>query len=390
MEVGEEGLVLYRKYRPRGFDEVVGQESVVRALSNALATGRVAHAYLFSGPHGVGKTTVARLVAKAVNCAALANASPAASAKSHARQNRDGGVSIPCNKCASCVRYNDGTALDIIEIDAASNRGIDEIRELRDVVRYATSHGGKKTYIIDEVHMLTSPAFNALLKTLEEPPAHAIFVLATTEIDRVPATIISRTQHYQFRRPRLEEISARLEMIAKKEGTALEPRAAHMIAVASAGSMRDAESILGQIMAAEPARIGEGEVEMILGLPRRELIWKLFRALAARDSAEAIALVRASAAEGHDIGQVLKALIQVARNAVFAKLDQRLKEMVAEDMLPEDREALEAVAAATDLVQLKRILGLLTEAAPRLRRSPIAELPLELAALEISLQDKSI
>ena len=179
----ETHLVLYRKYRPRDFAEIIGQESVVRVLSNSLKEGRLAHAYLFSGPHGVGKTTVARIIAKAANC-----------------ENAGKHSAIPCNKCASCELYNQGASLDLVEIDAASSRGIDEIRELRETVRYAPSQGGKKTYIIDEVHMLTTPAFNALLKTLEEPPAHVCFILATTEREKIPATIASRTQRFQLRK----------------------------------------------------------------------------------------------------------------------------------------------------------------------------------------------
>ncbi|MEK7074211.1 MAG: DNA polymerase III subunit gamma/tau, partial [Patescibacteria group bacterium] len=175
--------VLYRKYRPRGFDEVVGQEHVVTAIRNSLKMERIAHAYLFSGPRGVGKTTMARLIAKALNCLD--------------KKNR------PCNACAPCKDFNESRAMDLLEIDAASNRGIDEIRELRDGVRFIPTQGKYKTYIIDEVHMLTKEAFNALLKTLEEPPSHAVFVLATTEIEKVPATIISRTQHYNFHRPQI-------------------------------------------------------------------------------------------------------------------------------------------------------------------------------------------
>src|SRR3989338_6628973 len=279
----QEHLVLYRKYRPRGFNEIVGQESVVRTLSNAIASGRLAHGYLFSGPRGVGKTTIARLIAKAANCA---NAAKLSSGKldgallahrntdeggSTPRSFSEGGLSVPCNTCPSCLLYNDGTALDLIEIDAASNRGIDEIRELRENLRYASSSGGKKTYIIDEVHMLTAPAFNALLKTLEEPPAHVIFVLATTEIHKVPATIISRTQHFEFRRPSVSPIAERLIKISTAERVKLDPAAARVIALAGEGSLRDAESILGQIMAVEDSRITEVEVEETLGLPRPAL-----------------------------------------------------------------------------------------------------------------------
>jgi len=210
-------LVLYRKYRPRSFDEVMGQEHVVAAIRNAFKMGRVAHAYLFSGPRGVGKTTMARLVAKSLNCSVYGNGN------------------VPCNACTFCTDFNEGRAVDLIEIDAASNRGIDEIRELREGVCFVPVRGKYKTYIIDEVHQLTKEAFNALLKTLEEPPVHAVFVLATTELEKVPATIVSRTQHYPFRRPNAEQIANRLAHIATKEGVGLEPDAAKLIAFAAEG-----------------------------------------------------------------------------------------------------------------------------------------------------------
>ena len=360
-------LVLYRKYRPRGFDEIVGQESVVRALSNAISQGKLAHAYLFSGPRGVGKTTIARLIAKAANCANAATK----------------GV-VPCNKCESCVRYNDGVALDLNEIDAASSRGIDEIRELREALRYASPEGGMKTYIIDEVHMLTPPAFNALLKTLEEPPSHVMLVLATTEIEKVTATIISRTQHFEFRRPAISAIAARLIRIAKAEGAMLEENAARVVAMAAEGSLRDAESILGQIMAVEDKKITEAEVGDTLGLPRRSAVREFFKALAEKDAVSALSVIQKVVEGGHDAGQFLKASIRFARNAALTKLDARLGEAVADELLPEEKVELEKILSVADAAHINRILSVLTETSETLRRSPIPELPLELAALEIT------
>ncbi|OHA01802.1 MAG: DNA polymerase III, subunit gamma and tau [Candidatus Sungbacteria bacterium RIFCSPHIGHO2_02_FULL_49_12] len=392
----QEHLVLYRKYRPRGFNEIVGQESVVRTLSNAIASGRLAHAYLFSGPRGVGKTTIARLIAKAANCA---NAAKLSSGKldgallahrntdeggSTRRSFSEGGLSVPCNTCPSCLLYNDGTALDLIEIDAASNRGIDEIRELRENLRYASSSGGKKTYIIDEVHMLTAPAFNALLKTLEEPPAHVIFVLATTEIHKVPATIISRTQHFEFRRPSVSAIAERLIKISTAERVKLDPAAARVIALAGEGSLRDAESILGQIMAVEDSRITEVEVEETLGLPRREAVMRFYQALVKKETAPALAVIEKIVDDGHDPEQFLRSAIRLSRNAIFLKLDPTLAASVSEELLPEETKELETLLQPVEASHLTRILSRLTAASDQIRISPLPELPLELAALEIT------
>ena len=222
---------LYRKWRPQTFSEVSGQEHVLQTLRNAIASGRIAHAYLFSGPRGTGKTTMARLVAKAVNCT-----NPDLTQR-------------PDNTCPICTAISDGRLLDLIELDAASNRGIDEIRDLRDKINFAPGQARYKVYIIDEVHMLTEPAFNALLKTLEEPPPHAIFVLATTDPQKVPATIVSRCQPFAFRRLTLSEIVSRLQHLVDEEGLHAEPEALSLIARQATGSMRDAVSLLDQLAA---------------------------------------------------------------------------------------------------------------------------------------------
>lgn len=360
--------VLYRKYRPKSFDEVVGQEHVIGALMNAVKMNRVAHAYLFSGPRGVGKTTSARLLAKALNCT---------------------GTEKPCNKCRSCQDFNEGRSMNLIEIDAASNRGIDEIRELRDSVRFMPASGEHKVYIIDEVHMLTREAFNALLKTLEEPPAHAVFVLATTDSEKVPATIISRTQHYDFRRPHIAELVGRLQKMAKSEGVALDDTGARLIALAAEGSFRDSESILGQIMAVEDKKITAAEVEEILGLPRRQSIKKLFELVLDKDAPASLKLIADLSDAGYDLFYVQKLLLQYYRAALFLKADPKLQSIVAEDLLPEELETISARLASFGPGEISRALAVIFDNMQRFRKTPIPQLPLELTVLELIGSAKS-
>ena len=263
---------LYRRWRPQTFAEIIGQEHVTHTLLNALRAGRIAHAYLFSGPRGTGKTTTARVLAKAVNCL-------------------DPQEGEPCNQCAICRSLNEGRSLDLIEIDAASNRGIDEIRELRERIAFAPSECRYKVYVIDEVHMLTKEAFNALLKTLEEPPPHAIFVLATTEPHRIPPTVLSRCQRFDFRRVSLQHLKQKLELICAKEGIRAEPAALEAIARYALGSFRDAESLLDQLASFGDEMISLKRVQDMLGAVSTEIVGRLVDYLVEGDMTSGLALI---------------------------------------------------------------------------------------------------
>jgi DNA polymerase-3 subunit gamma/tau len=381
--------VLYRKYRPRDFSEIVGQEHIVSVLTRQVESGRVAHAYLFSGPRGVGKTTIARLIAKAVNCANVAKISEGNVAatfsirQSSGGSRNGGGLPIPCNACPSCEVFNAGSSLNLIEIDAASNRGIDDIRERRAAVRFAPPAGGTKVYIIDECHQLTREAFSALLKTLEEPPAHAVFVLATTELERVPPTIVSRTQAFDFRRPRQAVVVERLAAIAEREGVTLAPDAAEAIAFAAEGSMRDAEGMLGKILAVGGTGVTRKEVEEVLGLPKREALWELFSHIGRRDLAPAIELVNRLYHDGHEMEYLTKMLISFLREALLAKTDPAGAPSGSASMFteaPGERSSTVTLYSADDLARaITGLIGSLGES----RRSPIPQLPLELALISI-------
>ncbi|MBP7686376.1 MAG: DNA polymerase III subunit gamma/tau [Thermoflexales bacterium] len=353
---------MYRKWRPQTFDEVSGQEHVLQTLRNAIASGRIAHAYLFSGPRGTGKTTMARLLAKAVNCT-----NPDLSQR-------------PDNTCAICTAIADGRMLDLVELDAASNRGIDEIRDLRDKINFAPGQSRYKVYIIDEVHMLTEPAFNALLKTLEEPPAHAIFVLATTDPQKVPATIVSRCQPFGFRRLTLGEISSRLQHLVDEEGLTAEAGALTLIARQATGSMRDAVSLLDQL-AAGGADITLERAQAALGAGSLRWVSDVLDALGHVDAAGGLDAINHAIDSGADARQFARQIVEQLRAVMLIKLGEgRLI-----DLSNEQRSQFEAQAARLELDRLTRAIKLFNQAASDLRGGWQPQLPLELALIE-SLQ----
>ena len=323
-------VALYRKWRPQGFDSLVGQEAVRTALTNALETGRIAHAYLFAGPRGTGKTSTAKILAKAVNC-------------------EHGPTPNPCNKCQNCVRINDGTSMDVFEIDAASNRGIDEIRDLREKVAFAPVNGRYKVYIIDEVHMLTTEAFNALLKTLEEPPPHVIFILATTEPHKIPATIHSRCQRFDFKRVTDSDIVKRLREVADGSGIAADDDALQLIAVQADGGMRDALSLLDQcgVMA---ERVSAETVRSVLGIVGREALRELVKAVGEGNVPEALALLEALLAGGKDVKQIITELAEYLRAVLLYKASPEYREIYLTD-------TKEAIAAMEGLLSTDRLMA---------------------------------
>jgi DNA polymerase III subunit gamma/tau len=346
--------VWYRKWRPQRFDEIAGQEHISRTLSNAVASGRLAHAYLFCGPRGTGKTSTARILAKAANC----------------RANESG---EPCGVCDNCRALAEGRALDLVEMDAASNRGIDEIRSLRDKVGYSPTSSTYKIYLIDEVHELTAHAFDALLKTLEEPPQHVIFVLATTEAERVPATIVSRCQRYDFRRIRQEDVVSRLNQICDSEGVALPDSGAEAIARRSTGSLRDAINLLEQVVAAHGNSPQLAQVEEMLGLGGREFAARLVRHALQADLAGAFGVISTARDEGVEPKQLHRATLDQLRSLLFVKAG-------AESMLESDDESLEELRSESAEQQLATILRLLQHVAGAdFRGDALSPLPLELA-----------
>jgi DNA polymerase-3 subunit gamma/tau len=353
---------LYRKWRPRAFRGIVGQEAVVRTLRRAIETDRVAHAYLFSGPRGTGKTSTAKVLAMGLNC-------------------EKGPTAEPDGTCESCRAIVGNSSIDVLEMDAASNRGIDEIRDLRDKVNLAPAAGRMKVYIIDEVHMLTIEAFNALLKMLEEPPEHVVFVLATTEKHKVLPTIISRCQSFDFRRPNIETLTEKLAEISDAEGIEVEPEALTVIAREGRGSFRDAEGLLDQLSSFSEGRITASMVRELLGGVGPEVLVETTYALHERNAAEALRVVDRLSNEGKDLGQFVVELLAHLRNLMLLP---HAPEVALAGVGAEERPSLEEQAYAVPTAEVVRLVDALGDSLSRIRRGGDPKLELELTFLKLT------
>jgi len=359
--------VLARKYRPQNFDEVIGQGHITDLLKNAVESQRLAHAYLFCGPRGIGKTSCARILAKSLNC-------------------EKGPTIIPCDQCSACREIINGNSMDVLEIDGASNRGIDEIRTLRENVKFAPSYGRYKIYIVDEVHMLTQEAFNALLKTLEEPPEHVKFIFATTSPQKIPATIISRCQRFDFKRIPIQTSVDILSSISKKEKFKVEAEALYAIAKAAQGSLRDALSVLDQLSAISGKGIDADDVFSMLGLVETQMLFDLADALARRDCPSALQVLEKVTDKGKDMKQLNKDITEHFRNLMIIKVGGKaLSKMVDYPIVFKDM-----LLAQCDQFTLKEILGAIDMFIETQETSRITEsmrMPLEIAFAKLTYQE---
>ncbi|MDP2654327.1 MAG: DNA polymerase III subunit gamma/tau [Candidatus Omnitrophota bacterium] len=361
-------LVLARKHRPSQFDEVIGQDNITEMLKGAIASGRIAHAYLFCGPRGIGKTSCARILAKCLNC-------------------QDGPTANPCGKCPACEEITKGISFDVLEIDGASNRGIDEIRALRENVKFSPTYGRYKIYIIDEVHMLTTEAFNALLKTLEEPPPHVKFIFATTDPNKVPATIISRCQRFDFKRIPVKTIIELLSQVCKKEKLEISQDALYAVARASQGSLRDSLSILDQVSALSSRAIQGVDVYSMLGLVELDLLFEMTDALAAKDCASALQVLDRIIDQGKDIKQLGKDLVEHFRNLMVIKVGGKTMGKLV-DYPVEVKERYLTQSAQFSLPDILKAIDAFIEAQDVSRITESLRIPLEImfAKLTISSQ----
>ncbi len=352
-----------RKYRPGTFDDVIGQPHVVQTLVNSINSKRIAQAYLFSGTRGVGKTTVARILAKALNC-------------------EQGPTGTPCATCANCLEIAQGTSVDVIEIDGASNTSVDDVREIRENVKFSPFRGTYRVYIIDEVHMLSNSAFNALLKTLEEPPPHVVFIFATTEIHKIPATILSRCQHYNFRRIAKTEIIERLRHVALQDGITMEDRSVAALARASEGSMRDGLSLLDQAVAFSGKSIVHEDLEALLGAVPQELLRAMIRAITMQDSAASLGVLAQLLDQGHDLRAFCAEVVEYLRHMLVVSVTPQTEWPKLIEATTEDLAQMAADKGSLTPEQLQQIFAMFTQAEDALRFSAHPRFVLETAAVK--------
>ncbi|RPH47814.1 MAG: DNA polymerase III subunit gamma/tau [Desulfobacteraceae bacterium] len=350
-------LVFARKYRPQTFDTVTGQEHVTRTLSNAILAGRVAHAVLFSGPRGTGKTTVARILAKAMNCI-------------------NGPTPAPCNVCRSCTEITSGNSVDVLEIDGASNNGVENVRDLRDNVKYKPAYSKYKIYIIDEVHMLSTPAFNALLKTLEEPPSHVMFVFATTEPHKIPVTILSRCQRHDFKRISLDLITGQMASICGKEDVAVSEESLLLIARAAGGSMRDALSLLDLVLSCSDGPANDENLRNILGIVDRRIIFKISEAILRSDINVLLDSLDDLYEKGHNIKELYSDILEHFRDLLVVKIDKNVNKLV--NLPSHEIDLMKEQVKDVPSTFLNQVFDLLYREEPAVRFSPNPKLSLEM------------
>jgi len=359
--------VLARKWRPQTFDEVVGQDHITRTLKKAVESGRLSHAYMFAGPRGCGKTSTARIMAKVINCTDLHGGNP-------------------CNACPSCVGVAEGRNLDVMEIDGASHTGVGEVRDLQESIGYAASQFGKKVYIIDEVHMLSTHAFNALLKTLEEPPAHVYFIFATTAPHKIPDTIKSRCQRHQFKRLEISEITGQLTKICKAEKVKCEDDALRLLARKAEGSMRDAESLLDQCITASSGDVSTGAVRDILGLLDHEMVHGFLETMAGHDATAVLKRLDEAVGQGVDLEELLNALIEGFRDLMLLAASDDLRDLVFRSQ--DDIARLVQLTESYELPDLVTIVERLCNTAPRLKLASDPRVLLESVLVDLALLDR--
>lgn len=355
-------LVLARKWRPQRFEEVIGQKHVVKTLQNAIESNRIAHAFLFTGQRGVGKTSVARILSKALNC-------------------HEGPTPHPCGKCTSCKEITGGNSMDVLEIDGASNTGVDDVRELRESVKYVPSRSRYKIYIIDEVHMLSNSAFNALLKTLEEPPAHVIFMFATTEPHKIPTTVLSRCQRFDLRRISLEALVEQLGMITAQEQITISGQGLRWIASESEGSMRDAQSILDRVISYAGKQIKDNDIVEVLGIVDKDLLMRTSQAVLDKDAKGCLDIVRELFRFGYDTRQFYQAFLEHLRNIIIIKISKDPAKLM--DLSPDEGEALKKQVKDSEVEMLQRLFDVWLKAEEEINRSSQPHVVLEMILLKM-------